>query len=658
MKRLFIFTILAAFCLGIGAQVNIPKGTAALGKSASKVEMNRTAKCLPKNAASLENTVMWGYTSVEDELFGVGAGGAYTYYAAYFVPGDNVLKGASINGVRVPFFNVANLADVSVWISKDLETNVVSQDVDASALVSNEYNDIALDEPYAIPEEGVFVGVKFRVKAVSTEADRYPVVCAGDGGYPYSLVLKIADEEWGDYSYEGMGSFAMQLLCSNLSVPEVSAYPFSASKVVSLSGENVSLPVVISSDGGVDVNSIDYTLDVAGAKTSAHLDLASPISAGFNKKATVALCFTAPSEAKLYDVNITIDKVNGIDNPAAGRVLTAGGNKVVTKKVARRTVVEEYTGTGCGYCPRGWVGMEYLKEHKENFIGVAFHFYNAADPMYMTCYPYVALGFSGAPQCSVDRKALAIEPYYGSALMRQLGIEDDFDNYNSMVPDVDVTVSGKYNEDYSAVEATAEVEYLVGGGDYTIAYVLTADSLCGKSSSWRQSNYFYTYNPFGEPLLDQFCRDGVYGRSSVSLVFNDVLIGSSYSDLVFDNSGKLVSDAENQAPVLAGPDAAGTKEASSYTVNMPTGNMLKAALDLDKVYIVALVLDSEGAIANAARAKVTGYDRETAISGPQSAGSAEEVSRYSVSGQRMAVPRKGVNIVKYSDGRIVKVVVR
>ena len=37
---------------------------------------------------------------------------------------------------------------------------------------------------------------------------------------------------------------------------------------------------------------------------------------------------------------------------------------------------------------------------------------------------------------------------------------------------------------------------------------------------------------------------------------------------------------------------------------------------------------------------------------------AKEVSRYSVNGQRLAVPVKGLNIVKYSDGSVKKVVVQ
>ena len=48
----------------------------------------------------------------------------------------------------------------------------------------------------------------------------------------------------------------------------------------------------------------------------------------------------------------------------------------------------------------------------------------------------------------------------------------------------------------------------------------------------------------------------------------------------------------------------------------------------------------------------TGVDKVTTSS------DAREVSRYSVNGQRLAVPTKGLNIVKYSDGSIKKLTVQ
>ena len=48
---------------------------------------------------------------------------------------------------------------------------------------------------------------------------------------------------------------------------------------------------------------------------------------------------------------------------------------------------------------------------------------------------------------------------------------------------------------------------------------------------------------------------------------------------------------------------------------------------------------------------VTGIDKMTTST------NAKEISRYSVNGQRLSAPTKGLNIVKYSDGSVKKVVV-
>ena len=48
----------------------------------------------------------------------------------------------------------------------------------------------------------------------------------------------------------------------------------------------------------------------------------------------------------------------------------------------------------------------------------------------------------------------------------------------------------------------------------------------------------------------------------------------------------------------------------------------------------------------------TGIDKTTTST------DVEEVGRYSVNGQRLSAPTKGLNIVKYSDGSVKKVAVR
>lgn len=656
MKKLLLSIVMAVSAIFASAQVIIPvqKGESLLKKSTEKIVLNNKKAALdaPKKVASLDNTTLWGYylgDLSDDDIYVGGAQEAATYYVGMYVPGDGILKGSSINGVNLPIYTTANMTNVSVWISEDLETNLVEKSVSVASLNQADYTAVALDEPFLIPEDGVFVGVKFTIMSVVYQGDAYPILFQESSSpTPMSLILKIATAagtyDWYDYSDYWGGHYTMQLFCSNLSLPERSAYFKSASGVVTLPGEEVNLPVVISSDGSEDITSIDYAIEINGNKTTKHLDLASPIAGGFGKKGNATLSFTAPEAYEAYTTKISIEKVNGKDNEASSNVLSVI-NKVVSKIVARRTVVEEFTGTGCGWCPRGWAGMELMKETKENFIGIAFHQFNSSDPMYVANYYSLgSLGISGAPGCAMDRKLLGIDPYYGSSY----SILDDFDYCNALIPDVDVKVSGTFNKDLTAVDIKADVEYLTSGANYTVAYVLTADSLSGTTSAWRQANYYASYGPEGDPLIDQFCSGGQNGSSYIFLTFNDVMIGSSYN-----NSGI------NLASALQGDTQVGSIATGSYTVKMPTATALKNAIHTDEVYAVALVIASDGTIANAARAKVvTSDDTDGIISKTDADSQAHEVARYNAAGQIIGAPQKGLNIIKMSNGKVVKTIVK
>uniref|UniRef100_UPI0025F874BE leucine-rich repeat protein n=1 Tax=Prevotella sp. TaxID=59823 RepID=UPI0025F874BE len=63
-------------------------------------------------------------------------------------------------------------------------------------------------------------------------------------------------------------------------------------------------------------------------------------------------------------------------------------------------------------------------------------------------------------------------------------------------------------------------------------------------------------------------------------------------------------------------------------------------------------LSEFGYFENIVEFDATGIDKTTTST------DVEEVSRYSADGQRLAVPVKGLNIVKYSDGSARKVVVK
>jgi hypothetical protein len=278
--------------------------------------------------------------------------------------------------------------------------------------------------------------------------------------------------------------------------------------------------------GKKQVQSFDYTIDVAGTKTTKHQVLPSPVPPGFGMSGSFEVEYQSPAEVGTYRVEVTLNKVNGVAVSEATHVSATMQN--LSKAVARRTVVEEFTGTGCGWCPRGWVGMEKLKrDYPETFIGIAFHKYNTSDPMYVAnYYSTQALGISGAPGCNMNRR-MEMDPYYGT----YNGIWNDFEAFNAELPAVDVSLTATWNSDKTAVDIKTSVEPLTKDLGFTVAYVLTADNLSGTTSAWKQANYYasnYTKSQFpDDPELAEFARGGSKGQSSVALTFNDVMIGSS-----------------------------------------------------------------------------------------------------------------------------------
>ena len=204
-------------------------------------------------------------------------------------------------------------------------------------------------------------------------------------------------------------------------------------------------------------------------------------------------------------------------------------------------------------------------------------------------------------------------------------------------------VSGTFDEAFTKVNATANAKPLFDGS-YQVELALVADGLTGSGSGWNQSNFFYQYSSSDLPEdLAQFGNGGAYGTSSVKgWIFNDVAIASSYVN------------KKNQIPGQA--LTAGTTGAFTYTLNLPTKEALKNALQKDQIYVVAILLDSNGNVVNAAKKKVGEHD-PSGISSVSTTNATESV-RYTLDGRQISAPQHGLNIVKMSDGTVKKVMVK
>jgi hypothetical protein len=212
---------------------------------------------------------------------------------------------------------------------------------------------------------------------------------------------------------------------------------------------------------------------------------------------------------------------------------------------------------------------------------------------------------------------------------------------------VNVDVKGTMNEAMTEVEATAYIEPLYDSSDYTLELALVADGLSGTTSAWWQSNYYYNQPSSSVPDdMKIFCSGGKYGSSSVKgFVFNDVAVGTSYN-----------KNGVNQVEAL-GTIAAGETREVSFTLSLPTKATLRNALKKGTIYVVALVIDKDGLIANAAK-RLVDEDTVDGVSNVSTDFNTETTVRYSLNGMQLTTPQRGINIVRMADGNVRKVVVK
>ena len=605
----------------------------------------RTVTVNYKYVATQQN--WWGYVTDDTEKTTVGTSTAEIYDCAIFIPGDHpIAAGKAIKAIRFGL-TATNAKDAKVWVAASLPATVSANNtlqlVDvADEQLGKENIDIQLPSPVTIPAEGVYVGYSFTISKVADDTDRYPVLCTGtdmlDG-----LLLKSSTSlpQWSNLNGYGFGSLFLQVLLEG-QFADNTASPYDFGPVYVALGETASATVSLMNVGITPVSSIDYTISSDGVTSAEqHADIDKPI--GFNTEGAFQVTVSADDVAGEKDKLLNITKVNGLPNANAG-VAASFTVYTLSEIIARNVLVEEFTGTGCGWCPRGLVGMDKLRNtFGDRFIGIGLHQYNSSDAMYIASASYAPVSFSGAPSCRLDRKD-AIDPYYGSK-MSNGSILDDFAAEMAIPALAKVSVSGTADSDLKKVEAKAVVEPLFDVNGYTLEFVVIGDGLKGTGSAWNQANYYYKYTSNELPGdLAIFASGGKFGKSSITgWTFNDVALCSSYAL------------GANQVSAL-GPIACGEKKEVTYKLTMPTKTTLRNAIQSDQLFIIAIVVDKNKQIVNAAKQKID----VAAPTGIQTVSTADADAEdyYTIDGKRLSAPVRGLNVVRLSDGTTRKIVIK
>ena len=112
-----------------------------------------------------------------------------------------------------------------------------------------------------------------------------------------------------------------------------------------------------------------------------------------------------------YDLKVRVAGIDGEANTSGG--VAAARLYVWSSLPQKRPLLEEYTGTDCGYCPRGAVGMEKMAALKGlDFVGVSYHH---ADVMSIMTPRNTLTPPPAQPVAWLDRH-YETDPYFGDRM--------------------------------------------------------------------------------------------------------------------------------------------------------------------------------------------------------------------------------------------------
>ena len=570
--------------------------------------------CLPINAAK----TYWGYCNGVDP---VAFGTKNTGKCAIYIPADvaQVYKGFTVSAVKYGL--AAQASNVEVFITKDLNADPI---VTKKAAVSNVYkgwNEVALTTPYEIDGEGFYIGYSYSGSAVSmgvtsTFSENACWADLGDG--------------WKNYTTE-MGetakALAIQARITGDNLP-LDLMLYTEQKDIAVQkGEPCKFDFSVKNLSAVLVRNLQVGYSIDGGEETVG-DFSTTMGANVEKEFSFA--YDGFDKVGVHTLKYRLIEVDGEKDAYPGNDEAVVNLKVVDEVPLQRVVVEEGTGTWCGYCPMGIVGLEKMYEnYSDQFIGIALHQYNQKDPMFIADY---TLNFHGAPSCYVNRGNTEMDPYSSAPIV----VAEEL----KQIPLLNVSVSGTYNSDSTEVDVTASIESLTSGGDYEVAYMLIADGLTGTGPTWKQTNSYSGMHDYIDEEDLMFLADE---PTQMDQVYNDVLIASSYKNFV--NQATFDDLVEN-----------GITE-GNYTITMPTKDKLVKALDYKQIYVVAIVIDNDtDEIVNAGKSLVNG--NTTGISSINHNNNVAIEACYAADGTKLSAPQKGINILKMSDGTTRKVMVK
>ena len=529
------------------------------------------------SAASSEGDgIWWGYMSESDLSVSDGVGNGSSnipLLAGIYIPANHELIGGStIKAVRVYVKDGlgSTMKNVSVWISQSLPASVDAADyVQSVNSLADGANDIELTTPFVVNNREFYIGYAV------TSSNAYPIMCCGSEDAPNAFYICAPGSiDWTDLYGSGLGKLAFQIRADGVSLASNSATPSDFGPAYVLKGETTSVPVRITNNGANNITSISYTITTGSSTTEEATVRVDNLP--FNSSANVYIPFASDNKAKKYIKTLTITKVNGEANEAAHNS-AQGALITILETAVPVPVVEEFTGTWCGYCVYGITGMEKTYENfGDKVVLIAAH---NGDPMAISDYDPIMSRVHSFPSSFINRTIDA----YPTASTLKYYLNTCFD----AITVGDIQASAAWTSDDKteiSIDTKTKFVYSDDNGQYGIAYVLVEDGLTGSGSEWAQSNYL----------------SGGSGDADMEFWYNS---GSKVSGLEYNHVAVGAWGIENGISGSVNSKInAGEVQNYNFKADITSKSVIQ---DKSKLKVVALLIDqTTGKIINAAQVAI------------------------------------------------------
>lgn len=387
-----------------------------------------------------------------------------------------------------------------------------------------------------------------------------------------------------------------------------------------------SLDFTIENSGSEPIKTLDikYTPN-GGSPMTVHHQFDEPLEASESRTFTVD-GFVCDITGKEIFGTLTLTGINGEQNTGSDAyVYVVCGNRYIK----RNLVVEEATGTDCGWCPEGIVGMEHMRETYTDgsWIGICVYkcpTLNTTSTVYSSWYKRVG----STP------KAIANRDFASNYRPSKATLED---LYQRTLNDAAVVgIRANVNADAASKTAKVDVQtyyaFNESNANYKIAYTITEDNV----------GPYYQYNQYSGST--KYDVDGWENKDPYVLwTFTDVA-----------RKGSIYDGIEGSIP---------TELTSDNTYNYSCDADLSYVDDISSAYITIMVLNADGQIENAVRRKVDGSQNDiqstTSViaNTPNAVGGASEL--YDLQGRKVTGTAKpGIYIERQPSGSTRKIAIK